>query len=106
MNGLAEPFASGHLASHIMTVPDTAAIRRPMPAVSATPMPRRPSTNSQWAYQVPAMSWKKPSNGPTSTDRKPLVGLPPLIHAFADGVAYPRPNVLSTNAHRNTNPVA
>jgi hypothetical protein len=36
---------------------------------------------------VPAMWWKKPWNGPTSTlDRKPLVGEPPLIQDLVEGV--------------------
>jgi hypothetical protein len=43
---------------------------------------------SQSAHQVPAIEWNSDWNGPISTeDRKPLVGCPPLIQAFADGVA-------------------
>src|SRR5690242_1933253 len=90
----------------MISAPDTAAMRRPIPAIRAAPMPSRPSMNSQSAHQVPAIAWYVDWNGPRSTeDRKPLVGEPPWIHARADGVAYPNPNVLSTNAHRKTKPV-
>ncbi|MEV4297116.1 hypothetical protein [Microbispora rosea] len=65
-------------------VPEAAATRRPIPATRARPMP---SMNNQLAYQVLAIVWKKPCRGPASTEaRKPLVGLPPLIQALADGI--------------------
>src|SRR3954447_7739261 len=84
-------WAGGNSANHIMaiiSVAAPAARRMPMPRISATPMPSRPSMNSQLTQGSPAMLWKKLWNGPTSTlDRKPLVGEPPLIHDLADGVA-------------------
>jgi hypothetical protein len=41
------------------------------------------------------MVWNSDWNGPTSTDdRKPLVGDPPWIHAFADGVEIAEPERL------------
>jgi hypothetical protein len=36
--------------------------------------------------------------------RKPVVGLPPAIHARSAGVAKPHPKVLSRNAHRKIQP--
>src|SRR4029453_7419149 len=91
--------AGGHSAAHIssiITVPLAAAARSATPSSSATPMPSRPSMNSQLAPPVPAQLWKVDSNGPSSTPlRKPLVGEPPLIQALADGVAEPSPKVLS-----------
>ena len=57
MKGL---FAGGSTAVHIRTSsspPATAAIRMPMPSISATPMPSRPSMNSQSAQAAPAMFW-------------------------------------------------
>src|SRR6266545_4443712 len=83
--------ANGHSAAHmnsIMPVPLTAAIRSPIPSVNATPMPSRPSMNSQSAHGSPAQLWKVDSSGPAATAlRKPLVGWPPLIQALAEGVA-------------------
>src|SRR5919107_1051220 len=49
--------ASGHSAAHIpsiIAVPLTAAIRSPIPKMSAMPMPSRPSMNSQSAQAAPA----------------------------------------------------
>src|ERR1700731_883730 len=98
MNGLVEPVAvpvlsycaRGKVASHMpatITTPETAAIRTATPAISATPIPSRPSMNSPSAHQVPAIAWNIDWNGPTSTDfRKPFVGDPPCNHAFAGGV--------------------
>src|SRR5690242_2960639 len=84
-------WARGYSAIHIMAimaVAATAAMRRPMPAIRATPMPSRPSMNSQSVMGLPAMEWKVLWKGPTSTEeRKPLVGDPPLIQARAEGVA-------------------
>jgi hypothetical protein len=84
-------WASGNSASHIsaiMIVPATAETRSAMPAITATPMPSRPSMNSQSAHAAPAIAWNADWNGPTSTEpRKPLVGEPPLIQARAAGVA-------------------
>src|SRR4029450_10502897 len=100
--------AIGHSAAHIMTiirVPLTAAARSPIPRISATPMPSRPSMKVQSAQAAPAQAWKVDSKGPTATLlRKPLVGEPPWIQALAAGVAYPSPKVLSRNAHRNSKP--
>src|SRR6266536_6280668 len=83
--------ASGHSAAHmnsIMAVPLAAASRSATPRISATPMPSRPSMNSQSAHGAPAQPWKVDSSGPAATWlKKPLVGEPPLIQAFADGVA-------------------
>src|ERR1043165_9104659 len=99
MSGLVEPLgspaevvcASGNSASHIIaiiTLPATADRRRPTPAIRATPTASRPTMKSVFAHQVPAIAWNIDWNGPTSTDdRKPLVGEPPLIQAFAAGVA-------------------
>src|SRR5207247_839884 len=84
---MATGHSDGHISS-IVTVPLAAAARSATPNSSATPMPSRPSMNSQFAQVVPAQLWKVDSNGPTSTPlRKPLVGEPPLIQALADGVA-------------------
>ena len=53
------------------------------------------------------MPWNIPRNGPVSIDiRNPRVGEPPLIQARSAPVEYPRPKVLSRNAHRNTDPRA
>src|SRR5918993_760940 len=102
--------ASGHSAAHMSAmsaVPVTAAIRRPTPSITATPIASRPSMNSQSAQASPAQLWNVLSNGPTATlERNPRVGEPPLTQALSDAVAYPNPKVLSRNAHRNTNPVA
>src|SRR5450759_3416679 len=99
MKGLLDPLAApalvcwaiGNSANHIMAsmrTPAPAAMRIATPAITATPMPSRPSMNSQSAHQVPAMEWKADWKGPTLTDvKKPLVGEPPWIQAFADGVA-------------------
>src|ERR687898_3418104 len=102
--------ASGHSAAHMSAmsaVPLTAAMRRPTPSITATPIASRPSMNSQSAQASPAQLWNVLSNGPTATlERNPRVGEPPLTQALSDAVAYPNPKVLSRNAHRNTNPVA
>src|SRR5436190_20583468 len=83
--------SGGHSAAHIssiMTVPLTAAIRRPTPNSRATEIAARPSMNSQSAQPAPAQLVNIDWNGPWSTPpRNPLVGEPPLIHALADGVA-------------------
>ncbi len=42
--------------------------------------------NSQSA-QGPEMFWKNPPKGPSAWDMNPWAGVPPLIQAFADGVA-------------------
>ena len=83
-----------------MTTADTVATRIPMPRISAIPMPNRPAMNSQSAQAAPAMALNTPANGPSTPDRKPVVGLPPLIHAFSGAVWKPKPNSLSTKAHR------
>lgn len=51
--------AIGHSAAHMSTsraVPATAVSRRATPVTSATPMPSRPSMNSQSAHAAPAIS--------------------------------------------------
>src|ERR1700722_6751706 len=52
------------------------------------------------------MPWKKLANGPATESRKPVVGEPPWIHALSLGVDLPRPNILSRNAQKKTNPIA
>jgi hypothetical protein len=83
--------ASGHSAVHmnsIRTVPLSAAMRSPIPRISAMPMPARASMNSQSVQAAPAQLWKVDSSGPAATPlRKPLVGEPPWIQALAEGVA-------------------
>src|SRR6266536_2333847 len=83
--------SSGHAAAHISNssnVPDTAAIRSPMPNSSATLIPARPSMNSQSAQASPAQLVNIDLNGPClSPPRKPLVGEPPLTQAPAELVA-------------------
>jgi hypothetical protein len=57
MKGL---LAGGSTAPHISTyssAPVAAAIRMPIPRVSAIPMPSRPAMNSQSAHATPAMEW-------------------------------------------------
>src|ERR1035437_8871026 len=44
-------------------------------------------------------------NGPTEPLRKAFVGLPPSIHALAEGVPWPSPNILSRKGHRKTQPM-
>ncbi len=68
------------------TPPVMAASLRPAPARTATPMPSRPIMNSQSA-QGPEMFWKNPPKGPSAWDMNPWAGVPPLIQAFAEGVA-------------------
>src|SRR6476619_2758028 len=105
MNGL---FSGGRATVHIMTsisAPDAAAMRMPIPRMSARPIPARPTMKSQSAHVAPAMLWYIPGNGPVAAwARKPLVGLPPLSHAPSLGVAKPRPKSLSTKAQRKIQP--
>jgi hypothetical protein len=68
-------------------VAETAAIRSPIPRMSARPTPSMASMNRVSTTGDPESETKKARNGPTSTwPRKPLVGEPPLIQAFAAGV--------------------
>src|ERR1700694_4857284 len=95
--GLVEPVgwpppavANGQVAVYIkssMVDPAIAAGRTAAPKMSATPTPRSPTMNSQSNAATPAIPWNTPWNGPTFTpDRKPVVGDPPLIQAWALGV--------------------
>src|SRR6478736_487684 len=98
--GLVEPVglpassnrAIGQDAVHIsssMMVPLIAPIHIPAPRISATPIPSRPSMNSQSRNALPAIERYIEANGPTwRLPRKPAVGEPPLIHALADGVEW------------------
>src|SRR5690606_30403288 len=87
---------------------ETAATRVPMPSISATPTPSRPSMNST---SVTGLIERKNSHTPAKglppsiePPRKPLVGEPPLSQEFSVGVEKPSPKVLSRNAHRKVNP--
>ena len=67
-----------------ITAPAAVPIRMPTPVSSVTPMPSRPSMNSQSTQVWPARSLKNSSNGlsaGTPKSRNPSVGLPPLIQA-------------------------
>ena len=107
MSGL---FLSGSPAVHIITssaVPATAATRNPIPRISDTPRPRRPSIKSQSTSTLPASPLNVAANGLsgfTPNFRKPAVGDTPLTHDSPYFVANPRPIVLSRNAHKKTKP--
>lgn len=64
-----------------------AASLTPAPRTIATPMPSRPSMKSQSRNgEALAIAWNIPPKAPEALDRKPLVGLPPFIHARSEGV--------------------
>ena len=67
-------------------------------------MPARPIMNSQSAHAAPAIELKNPAKGPSTLFRNPVVGDPPRIQARSPGVAWSRPNILSRNAQKKTNP--
>ncbi|CPU66525.1 Uncharacterised protein [Mycobacteroides abscessus] len=100
MIGLVTSGSSARYMSRSRSVPLTAAMRIPMPRIRASPMPSRPTMKSTSMNAFPARPLKKPENVPSRFDRKPVVGLFPLIHDRSAGVANPSPNVLSRKAQR------
>ena len=97
----------GRDAIHIIkskSAPAYVASLIPIPKISATPIPRRPSMKSQSTQTCPARLWKILEKGPAVLLKNPKVGDPPASQDFAGGVEKESPINLSKNAQKKTHP--